>query len=273
MKRAWDDIGLMVVMVAMAITAAVMIIPLVYAIAMSFEPRGFLGPFPPPGLSLQWYQKFFESKYYMQALSMSLLVATVSSTLSAGFGALAALGISRSEAKWTAALGTLFLSPLVVPGVVVGFSLLLFFSRTGFANDLVKLMVAHTLLTLPYTIRASLSAMTGIKPNLMDAALSLGATEGQALRQVILPLARTGVVTGFIFAFCFSLDDIAITIFLTSPKVFTLPVALVANMKSNFDLTIAAASIMLMLFAVLVIVVLDRLVGIESAMGKGVYRN
>ncbi|MGF7160786.1 putative spermidine/putrescine transport system permease protein [Rhodoligotrophos appendicifer] len=273
MKRVWDDIGFAILILALAVTATILIVPLIYAIAMSFEPRGFMGPFPPPGISLQWYERFFESPYYMRALGISLLVATVSASISALFGALAAVGISRGGFPGAQFLSVLFLSPLVVPGVVIGFSLLLFFSRTAVAGDLVKILIAHVLLTLPYTIRASLAAMAGINANIIDAALSLGATEGQALRKVILPLARTGIVTGFIFAFCFSLDDVAVTIFLTSPTVYTLPVALVSNMKSNFDLTIAAASIMLMLFALVVILVLDRVVGIEAVMGKGMYRD
>lgn len=273
MKRFWDDCGLAVILLALAMTAAVIVIPLAYAIAMSFEPRGFMGPFPPPGLSLQWYERFFQSPYYMRALGTSMLVATIAATISSLLGALAAVGLSRGGFRGASALGALFLSPLVVPGVVIGFSLLLFFSRSGIGGDLVKLLIAHVLLTLPYTIRTSLAAITGIGANLVDAALSLGATEAQALRKIVLPLARTGIVTGFIFAFCFSLDDVAVTIFLTSPTTYTLPVALVSNMKSNFDLTIAAASIMLMLFAILVIVILDRMVGIETVLGKGMYRD
>lgn len=273
MKRFGDDLARLVIGLLLAITAAVMIVPLIYAVAMSFEPRGFLGPFPPPSLSLQWYRAFFASEYYMRGLGISLALATASATISSTMGALAALGLSRGGFPGAGLLSALFLSPLVVPGVVTGFALLLMFSLMMPVASAAKLLIAHVLLTLPYTIRASLSAMNGINRNLMDAALSLGATEGQALRKVLLPLARTGIATGFIFAFCFSMDDIAITIFLSSPTVYTLPVALVSNMKSNFDLAIAAAAIMLLLFTIVLLVILDRVVGIDTVMGKGVYRN
>ena len=273
MKRLLDDAARLIIGLALVATATIMIVPLIYAIAMSFEPRAFLGPFPPPSLSLQWYRSFFASEYYMRGLGISLLLATASATISSALGALAAIGLTRKGFPGAAALGALFLSPLVVPGVVTGFSLLLLFSLAMPLADPLKLLIAHVLLALPYTIRSSLSAMNGINRNLMNAALSLGASEGQALRKVILPLARTGIATGFIFAFCFSLDDIAITIFLSSPTVYTLPVALVSNMKSNFDLTIAAAAIMLLLFTTLLLVILDRLVGIDTVMGRGIYRN
>ncbi|WP_226576341.1 ABC transporter permease [Acuticoccus sediminis] len=273
MKRAIDTLTFGLVALLMVTTAAVILIPLGYAIVMSFEPRQYMGGFPPPGLSLRWYQSFFQSPYYMNGLRTSLILALSASIISATLGLLAALAIAMSNLPGRSALAALLLSPLIVPGVVVGFSLLMFFAALGLNGSPVTLLIAHVLLTLPYTIRTSLAAVNGISPRLYDAALSLGATEGQALRKVIVPLARTGIATGFVFAFCFSLDDIAVTIFLTSPSTTTLPVALVANMKANFDVTIAAASTMLMLFALVVMIVLDRLVGLDAVMGKGLYRN
>nr|WP_277425205.1 ABC transporter permease subunit [Pseudohalocynthiibacter aestuariivivens] len=151
--------------------------------------------------------------------------------------------------------------------------MLFFFSRIGVESSAIKIILAHVLITLPYTIRTNVASMAGIGETMVEASLSLGAREGQTLRRIVLPLGRTGIATGFIFAFAFSMDDIAVTIFLTSPTVYTLPAALIANMKANFDLTIAAASVFLAGVALLVIIILDRIVGVETVMGQGIYRN
>ena len=273
MKRMADRAVFIVVGAAMALTAAVLVLPLVYTIAMSFEPRPTIGPFPPETLSLQWYRKFFESPYFLGGLWTSLLVALISSVVSSTLGTFAAIGLSRATFPGARLLSALFLSPLVVPGVVLGFALVVFFSLTGLDSSFARIVLAHVLVTIPYTIRTSLAVVDGISATLTEAALSLGANERQALLRVVFPLARTGIATGFILAFAFSMDDISATIFLTDPKVYTLPVALASSIKSQFNLTIAAASIMLILLAIAFIVVLDRIVGIEAVLGKGIYRS
>lgn len=101
----------------------------------------------------------------------------------------------------------------------------------------------------------------------------LGANERQAFWDVTFPLARTGIVAGAVFAFAFSMDDVAVSLFLTSPDTYTLPVAMVSMMRTNFDLTIAAAAVVLMLFTVGLIVVLEWIVGLDRLIGTGVFRS
>jgi putative spermidine/putrescine transport system permease protein len=167
----------------------------------------------------------------------------------------------------------LFLSPLVVPPVVIGFSLLLTLSRAGIIDGFARLLCGHVIITVPYTIRATLASLVGRDPRLTEAALVLGATERQAFWNVTVPLIRTGIVTGAIFAFAVSLDDVAVSTFLTDPTTYTLPVALVSAMRASFDLTIAAAAVMLMAVTALLIFVLDRAVGFNRLIGQGMFRS
>ncbi|RJG40648.1 ABC transporter permease subunit [Mesorhizobium sp. DCY119] len=183
---------------------------------------------------------------------------------------MAALGLARATFPGAAFLNGLFLAPIIVPGVVTGFSLLVFFATIGLESSLARIVLAYVLVTLPYTIRTSLAVISSIPPTLMDAAMSPGATEAKALRRVLLPLARTGIATGFIFTF--SMDDVSATIFLTSPRVYTLPVAMASSMNSDLNLTIVAASVMLMGLAVIAIFVLERLASITELMCRGMYR-
>ena len=99
-----------------------------------------------------------------------------------------------------------------------------------------------------------------------------GATERRAFWDVTFPLARTGIVSGAIFAFAVSMDDVAVSIMLTDATTYTLPIALISSMRANFDLTLAAASLMLMLLTLGLILILDRFVGLNRAVGQGVFR-
>ena len=163
-------------------------------------------------------------------------------------------------------------SSLVVPGVVVGFALLLFFSFVGIFDGFTRLLGGHIIITVPYTIRTTLAGLVGIRPSLTEAALSLGATERKAFWDITFPLAKTGIVAGAVFAFAFSMDDVAVSMFLTDPTTYTLPVALISMMRANFDLSIAAAALLLISFTLVLILVLDRLVGLDKLIGQGIYR-
>ena len=170
------------------------------------------------------------------------------------------------------ALVSLFLSPLIVPPVVIGFALLLFLSQLGVINGFARLLCGHIIITVPYTIRATLAGIAGIDRSLTEAALILGATERRAFWDVTFPLARTGIVSGAIFAFAVSMDDVSVSIMLTDAKTYTLPIALISSMRANFDLSIAAASVMLMLLTLVLILILEKSVGLNRAIGQGVFR-
>src|SRR5262249_8831218 len=154
-------------------------------------------------------------------------------------------------------LSTIFVSPLVVPPVVIGFALLLFLAKVGIVDGFTKLVFGHILLTIPYTVRATMAGLVGIDRSLTEAAMRLGATERQAFWSITFPLARTGIIAGAIFGFAVSMDDVAVSMFLTDAKTYTLPVALVSSMRAKFDLTIAAASVLLIGFTVFLLLLLE----------------
>ena len=113
----------------------------------------------------------------------------------------------------------------------------------GLYDGFSRLLGGHVIVTIPYTIRATLASLVGIRRTMIEAALSLGANERQVFWNITFPLAKTGIVAGAVFAFALSLDDVAVSLFLADPKTYTLPVALISMMRANFDLTIAAASV------------------------------
>ena len=271
MKHALDWLLPFVLTPLIICTVILFVGPLVLTVMMSFDSRSFLGTMPPPEFSMQWYRAFFSSNYFLTALQTSLLVAFVSSILATIIGTVAALGISSLDNAFTRAAAGLFLSPLIVPHVVLGFSLLLFFSLIGVQWSLLKIILGHIIVITPFTIRTALASTVGMSPSLREAALSLGATEWQVIWEITIPGMRTGIVAGFIIAFAVSMDDVSMTIFLTDPTAYTLPVALLSAMTTDFSLTIAAATVMLMLLALAIILILDRVLGIDRVLGRGLH--
>ncbi|WP_375784885.1 ABC transporter permease [Bradyrhizobium sp. Pha-3] len=271
MKRLADNVlNLMVVCLSIA-TIAFLVTPLLIAAVMSFDSREFLGPFPPPGLSLQWYVGFFSDAYYLKGVQVSLILALGATALSTLVGVTAAFMLDRYSFPGKETLPAFFLSPLVVPHVIIGFSLLLFFSTIGVFDGLIRLVGGHLIITVPYVIRTTLASPVGIRKSLTEVALSLGATERRAFWKVTVPLTKTGIAAGAVFAFAYSMDDVSVSLFLTGPNFYTLPVAMTNMMRSQFDLRIAAAAVCLIALTIALIWVLVRIVGLDKVIGQGIY--
>ncbi|MFI4986267.1 MAG: ABC transporter permease [Alphaproteobacteria bacterium] len=272
LSRYADDAARLAAILLMIATLVFLVFPLILAVTMSFDARDYLGPFPPRAFSLRWYARFFSDSYFLTGLKFSLVLAVLSTLISSAIGVAAAVAIDGGARGLRALATSLFLAPLIVPGVVVGFALLLFYSRIGLESSFLRLLGGHVLISFPYVLRTTLVALGGIPKPLREAALSLGANERRAFWTITLPLAKTGIAAGAVFAFAFSLDDVAMTLFLTDPYNYTLPVALISMMYSNFDLTIAAAAVLLVGSTLVLMVGLDRLIGLDRVVGAGVYR-
>jgi len=271
--RTGDRIAVSLAYGVIGLGLAFLAIPLVITCIMAFDARTYLGPMPPPALSLHWFERLVSQADILTSLRTSLILAVLTTVLSVTIGTAAAVGLARGNFPGKAALTSAFLSPLIVPPVVIGFGLLLFLSKAGITNGMARLLLGHVIVTLPYCIRTSLASLLGSDQRLTEAAMVLGATERQAFWTITLPLMRTGVVTGAIFAFAISIDDVSISLFLSDPSATTLPVTLVSNMRAAFDLTIAAAAVVLIAVTALLIVVLDRVVGFDTVVGQGLFRS
>ena len=270
--RHIDDVWLIVLILLAVMTMAFLLLPITVSVTMSFDSRSYLGQFPPPGLSLRWYKKFFADPYFLNGLKMSMILASIAACVSTAIGVTAALVLDRYDFPGKDALAALFLSPLIVPAVVIGFALLMFFALLGVFEGFPRLVGGHVLITIPYTVRTTLASLVGIRRSLSEAALSLGANEREAFWEITFPLAKTGIVAGAVLAFAFSMDDVAVSMFLTDPHAYTLPVAMISAMRSDFDMTISAAAVLLVLITLVLLLLLDRVVGLDKLIGQGVYR-
>jgi putative spermidine/putrescine transport system permease protein len=273
MGRYVDDILTGLVYAVFALAFLFLLVPLVITITMAFDSRPYLGPLPPPSFSLQWFERLMSDAYLLRGLVTSVQVSVLAVFVSTIVGVVTAIVLDRSTLPARDLLIAIFVSPLVVPAVVVGFALLLFLANLGIFDGFTRLVCGHVILTVPYTIRATAAGLAGIDSSLPEAASSLGANDTQAFWTVTFPLARTGIIAGAILAFAVSLDDVAVSMFLTDATTYTLPVALISNMRASFDLTLAAASILLIGFTIILILILDRFAGVDRVVGIGLQRS
>jgi putative spermidine/putrescine transport system permease protein len=249
-----------------------LVLPIIVSVLLSFDDRSFLGPFPPTRFSLRWYRSFLDNPAYLDGLIVSLKLAILSTLISSAAGASAAYVLSASRWPGRDTVEMLFLSPKFVPTVVIGFSILGFSSAIGIFDPFTRLIMGHVIITIPFTVRATLASLVGIRRSLVEAAISLGAPPWRAFLDVTLPLARTGVIAGGLMAFVLSFDEVAVSLFLSDAFTQTLPIALVAEMRANLNLTVAAVSTVFAAVTILIVFFLDRTVGLDRVVGQGLYR-
>ena len=216
--------------------------PLVVVIAVSFGSTATFD-FPPRGLSLRWYQAFFASPMFVRSFfRVSQVIGLETALVATIAGALAAIGLVRFRFPGRHAIETFFLSPLLVPHILLGAAVYLYLARLAWPTSSVTLLVGHIVIATPYVIRCVTAGLVGMDPRLEEAAMSLGASRVQAFLKVTLPLLRSSLVTGAVFAFIISFSDINLALFLAGANAPSLPVHIFAQIQFEADPSIAAAS-------------------------------
>lgn len=266
-----DAVAAVVFWLVPAIVFLFLLLPIAVSVLLSFDDREFLGAFPPTQFSLRWYRSFFTNPAYLTGLVTSLELALLSTAISTAAGTAAAVALTATRWRGRHFLETLFLSPKMVPTVVIGFSILGFASAIHIFDAFTRLVMGHVIITIPFTIRAALASLVGIRRSMVEAAASLGASPWRAFLDVTLPLAKTGIIAGALLAFVLSFDEVAVSLFLSDAYTQTLPIALVAEMRSNLNLTVAAVSTVFAALTVLIVIFLDRTTGLDNVIGKGLY--
>ncbi|PZW41152.1 ABC transporter permease [Pseudomonas sp. URMO17WK12:I2] len=237
-----------------------LVLPILVIVPLSFNSGTFL-IYPMQGFSMRWYEDFFGSAGWMRALKNSMIIAPAATILAMILGTLAAIGLTRSDFRGKALVMSLLISPMVVPVVIVGVASYLFFAPLGLANGYLSLIVVHAVLGVPFVIITVSATLQGFNYNLVRAAASLGASPITAFRRVTLPLIAPGVISGALFAFATSFDEVVVTLFLAGPEQVTLPRQMFSGIRENLSPTIAAAATLLIGFSILLLLTLEWLRG------------
>ena len=226
-----------------------LVMPMVLIVPMSFSNTTYL-IFPPQGFSLRAYEQVFFNETWIQAgiLSVQLGLSTVVSATV--LGSLAALGLDRLRFPGKDLLRWWILSPMIIPIMVIAIGIYYVWAQFHLVNTFAGLLIAHTVLALPFVTVSVLAVLQGLDRRLELAALSLGANRWNVLRFVTLPLIWPGIATGGLFAFVISFDELVLALFLTGPDTITLPIKLWDGIRYQVDPAVAAVATLMMVMEI-----------------------
>jgi putative spermidine/putrescine transport system permease protein len=244
----------------------VMIGPLVFVVVTAFS-AGSTVRFPPDGFSLRWFGAAVSYQPFTSALVSSLELAVLASVGSLALGVPVALAIHRGKIPGKGLLEGLFLSPLIVPELVVGLALYQQFMIGLGMNNLTTLVIGHTVLMFPYAVRVTGASLALIDPSVEDAARGLGASPLRTFWTVTLPLLRPGLFSAALLSFVTSFNNVPLSLLLQSRDFRTLPVTMLDYVQQNYDPIVASTSVLILAGTVLVAVIAERTVGFAKIFG------
>jgi putative spermidine/putrescine transport system permease protein len=237
--------------------------PIAIVVVASLNAGRFL-VFPPEGLSLQWYAKFLDSGPFVRSFLFSLRLAVLVTLLTTVLGTAAALYVVR-HARRPGLLRMLLVAPLQLPGIMTALALLIFYYGVGLGGtSYLGLLMGHVVVCTPYAFLTVAAVLYNFDRSLEEAARSLGAGAFTTFRRVTLPIIKGGVISGAVFAFITSFDQFPISLLLGGVGTTTLPIQVFDYLRFSFDPTAAAVGTVNILITLGVVVLTERLVGLES---------
>lgn len=246
-----------------ALVIAFMMAPLVIVCVVAFTPENTLS-IPTTQFSLRWFRAVFAHADFVQSFKNSLWLAFLSATLATLIAIPAGMAIARHSFPGRDFLNGLFLSPLIIPHLVLGVALLRTFSLIGATGSFFWLALAHVVIITPYALRLVLASVEGSDRSAEQAALSLGASQATVFRRITLPMILPGVTGGWLLAFINSFDEVTMSIFVTAPSTVTLPVRMYMYATESIDPLMAAVSALMVALTAVAMLVLDRVYGLDK---------
>jgi len=235
-----------------------LVFPIFVVIPVSFSSAAFL-QFPPPGLSLQWYEKFFSRRDWIDATLLSVRVAVITMALATVLGTLASLALVRGRFRGRNLINSFIVSPMIIPAIIVAIGIYFFYARLQILGNWWALAIAHTALALPFVVLNVSATLYGFDERLEYAAMNLGANRWQTFFKVTLPIIRPGIFAGALFAFITSFDELVVALFISGTGAVTLPRKMWAELRQQIDPTIAAVSTLLIALSVVILLTAEVL--------------
>jgi putative spermidine/putrescine transport system permease protein len=235
-----------------------LVLPILVVLPLSFT-SGELLVYPLPAWSLRWYREFTTAPIWTRSLWNSVVLAVVTTAVATTVGMLAALGLQSLRSRLKPVLYGVLALPLIIPHVMVAVALFYYYARLGLVGSFSGLVMAHTVLALPFVVITIAATLQGFDANLPRAAASLGASPLQAFRLVTLPLILPGVLSGAVFAFVTSFDELLVILFVGSPEQRTLPRQIWSGVSETMSPAVVAAAVVLIAVSLLLMAVVELL--------------
>ncbi len=261
LERVWFHIFRLVC----ALILLFLVAPILVMIPLSFNAQPyftFTEPMlrlSPEGYSLRWYEDFLTSDSWRRSIRNSFVIGATASLIATALGTMAALGLSRPEMPFRNTIMAILISPLIVPLVISAAGMFFFYSKIGLAQTFPGVVLAHVALGTPFVVITVTATLSGLDPSLPRAAASLGAPPWTAFRRVTLPLILPGVLSGALFAFITSFDEIVIVLFLAGVEQRTIPREMWSGIREQISPTILAVATVLILLSVVLLAAVEGL--------------
>ncbi|WP_207940791.1 spermidine/putrescine ABC transporter permease [Enterococcus sp. DIV2402] len=242
---------------------AFLFLPLLLIVVTSFGTAAAI-QFPIKGFTLDWYGNALRSETMLESFKLSLIVGLLATILALLVGVPASYALARYTVKGKNLIKSFFLSPTVIPGIVVGYTLFQFIVVALGLPVFQGLLIGHFLISLPYIIRVVGSSMDQLDYSMEEVAWTLGCTRFRAFMQIVLPNVSSGIFAAFMLAFVNSFNNVPVSMFLSGPGVTMLPTSLLSYMEYNYDPTVSAISVMLMLLTIGLMYLIEKTLGLAS---------
>ena len=242
-----------------------LIFPIVVIIPLSFNSVPFFTftdamlSFDPAGYSLRWDQDFFTSLNWQRAVENSAVIALFSTLLATALGTLAALGLSRRHVPLRTTLMALLISPMIVPLIISACGMFFFYSRVNLQGTFIGVILAHAALGTPFVVITVTATLVGFDHSLTRAAVSLGASPARAFFKIIVPLILPGVISGALFAFITSFDEVVVILFVGTVEQRTIPWQMFSGIREQISPTILAVATLLIIVSMLLLTSVEML--------------
>ena len=246
---------------------AAIFLPLLLIVVISFSGDAYLS-FPPTSWSLRWYAEVLSNAGFMEGLRNSVIIAAVVAFLSLALGLPAAYALVRLDFPGRRAIQSLILAPLVLPSMMLGLGILMVFTPAGLVATFPGLVLAHLVMTLPFSVRILQTSRSNLGTDVEQAAMTLGATPVQTFLQITLPRLVPGIVASSAIAAIMSFDEIVLSLFLVGPRLTTLPVAIYRYVEDRTDPMVAVLAVLLIVVSLSMVLLIERTVGFTKAFGK-----
>jgi len=254
----WGRLGRVAHVVLSLAVLLFLVSPVLVVMPLSFNSQPYF-TYPMPGFSLRWYRAFLESSDWMLAIKNTVIVGVASTLISTLLGVTASLGLMHPKLKYKALITGILVSPMIVPLIITAVGVYFAFSPFGLTNSLSGLILAHAALGVPFVVVTVTATLAGFNESLTRAGRNLGASPLRVFTQVKLPIIAPGVVSGALFAFATSFDEIVVALFLTGTDQRTVPRQMWSGIREQLSPTILAVASLLVVISTLLLITLEML--------------
>jgi putative spermidine/putrescine transport system permease protein len=235
------------------------IIPLSFNVEPYFSFTSGMLTLDPDAYSTRWYASVFADANWRLSIKNSFIIGIASAIIATGLGTVAAVGLSSPHMPYKRLITAVLLSPMIVPLVIIAAGMFFFYSKFDLVGSYTGMIIAHAALGIPFVIITVTSTLAGFDRSLYNAAVGMGASPLRAFREIVVPLIRPGVISGALFAFVTSFDEVVVVLFLGGPEQRTIPRQMFSGLREQINPSILAVATMLIVLSILMLVTIELL--------------